>query len=615
MLMFIFNICISYGMGNIHYLKNDWYKEEIIGVQKSDITSITFLEKRDEEFNENDYEYVWELDNTGLRGCFVTDTDLIISIPNGDILKTDRNANGMFSFYNDINVDIDKYYEETGLDWDKAYPSIIKSNLNVINNIDLLDTSNVEDMSYMFYNLNNLKQIDLSYFNTSKVNNMSHMFEGMTKLQNIDISSFDTQNVTDMNSMFKGLSNIKSIDLKNINTQNVTNMNQMFKGMIDIEEIDISHFNTDYVKDIGEIFADCKNIKKLIINNLYLINASSNVYKMFDNCFNIKSLDFTNVKLPEDISYLFSGISSNSLDIYNIDTKNVINMNNLFRDCKRIKNINVSLVTDNVEDMSYMFANCESLLDINSFKLNTKKVKNMSYMFSNCKSLKIIDTKNYNTENVIDMTSMFSNCRDLEKLDLSSFNTKSVNPNKLYEMLLNLRGLEELNISGNYFVLNYVDNSYNKNGEEYYSFYNFSLKDLTKLKKIKINEEIAKRAFDLGLFGSWRNVNTNTISNIKYNEVLNGFIGGEYELVPSCHISFEPKNLLHMYDMNFIVGESLNTNDDILKIDEYNNVYYNEGYEFLGWYLDDKFQNRAPSILKIEKDTVLYAKINIKNDN
>ena len=99
----LFNFNISFAIGNTHYLKNDWYNENETGVRRSDIETITFKEE-DDDFDEDEYQIIWELDNSGLIAYFTTDTDIVISIPEGDILKADKNASRMFSFYNNIYI-------------------------------------------------------------------------------------------------------------------------------------------------------------------------------------------------------------------------------------------------------------------------------------------------------------------------------------------------------------------------------------------------------------------------------------------------------------------------------------------------------------------------------
>ena len=55
-------------------------------------------------------------------------------------------------------------------------------------NISYLNTSEMTDMSYMFYRCEKLQSLDLSNFNTAKVIDMSYMFNNCSKLQSLIIS-------------------------------------------------------------------------------------------------------------------------------------------------------------------------------------------------------------------------------------------------------------------------------------------------------------------------------------------------------------------------------------------------------------------------------------------
>ena len=80
-----------------------------------------------------------------------------------------------------------------------------------------------------FYDCKALKQIEgMEYLNTSEVKDMSRMFYGCEALTSLDLKHFNTQNVTNMRVMFSGCSALTSLDLKNFETQNVTDMSWMF---------------------------------------------------------------------------------------------------------------------------------------------------------------------------------------------------------------------------------------------------------------------------------------------------------------------------------------------------------------------------------------------------
>ena len=123
-----------------------------------------------------------------------------------------------------------------------------------------LDTSNVTDMSYMFYDVVRPESghLDMDYmfkgykdFDTSKVKNMSRMF------YNSWLGSFsqyfDVSSVTDMSYMF-GKIDYSYLDLSDWNTSNVTTMKGMFiDGNID-NELDISNWDTSKVTDMSYVF-------------------------------------------------------------------------------------------------------------------------------------------------------------------------------------------------------------------------------------------------------------------------------------------------------------------------------------------------------------------------
>lgn len=166
-----------------------------------------------------------------------------------------------------------------------------------------LDTSNITDMSNMFYNNNKLSYLDLRAFNTSKVNNMENMFyylgnsvtevviDGLnnfdtskvqimtsmfdrTSLKSLDLSNFNTSNVTNMSAMFQHSSKLANINVSNFNTSKVTDMRWMFVGVA-AETIDISSFTSESSPSTSQLFAGCTNLKNVIINNQKMFKIRS----------------------------------------------------------------------------------------------------------------------------------------------------------------------------------------------------------------------------------------------------------------------------------------------------------------------------------------------------
>ena len=100
--------------------------------------------------------------------------------------------------------------------------------LTSITDIENLNTANVTNMSWMFYDCRSLTSLDVSNFNTANVTDMSWLFSYCRSLTSLDLSNFNTAKVTDMGSMFSGLSSLTSLDVSNFNTANVTDMSWMF---------------------------------------------------------------------------------------------------------------------------------------------------------------------------------------------------------------------------------------------------------------------------------------------------------------------------------------------------------------------------------------------------
>ncbi len=73
------------------------------------------------------------------------------------------------------------------------------------------NTTNVINMSYMFYNCNSLTSVDLSSFDTSLVTNMRYMFYKCSKIETLDLSSFNTSSLSETISMFESCTNLKTI--------------------------------------------------------------------------------------------------------------------------------------------------------------------------------------------------------------------------------------------------------------------------------------------------------------------------------------------------------------------------------------------------------------------
>ena len=123
------------------------------------------------------------------------------------------------------------------------------------------DTSNVTDMSGMFYYCSKLTSIEFgNKFDTSNVINMQRMFENCTNLTSITFgNNFNTSKVTNMIYMFDDCRSLTSLNLSSFNTSKVTYMNYMFNLCSRLTSLDLSGWDISKVEDGQCAFNDVNN--------------------------------------------------------------------------------------------------------------------------------------------------------------------------------------------------------------------------------------------------------------------------------------------------------------------------------------------------------------------
>ncbi len=350
------------------------------------------------------------------------------------------------------------------------------------------------------YNLKNL--------NTSEINDMSYMFNGCSALTDLNLTTFNTDKVTDMDHMFVGMTALKSIRLASLCTDSVTSMEHMFENCKALTELDLTSFNTAKVDSMRYMFNGCSSLKEIIVNDNFALNDSIKSEGMFNGCTSLLNFDskitdkakakdirlggyLHNISLnaamwaayngdsktltfyyddkmlettatkkmslpaygetplwsankgdittvtfdqsfeearPINCARWFEGMSKlttiNQLEYLN--TSEVTDMDSLFYGCSSLTSVDLShFNTAKVESMNSMFRECKAAtLNLSTF--NTSHVTGMSSMFRDCKSLSSLDVTPLNTDNVTTMESMFQSCEQITALDLRNFNTAKV---------------------------------------------------------------------------------------------------------------------------------------------------------------------------------------------
>ncbi len=343
--------------------------------------------------------------------------------------------------------------------------------------LEYLNTSEVNDMSYMFSECRSLTPQDLSHFCTDNVTTMTYMFYGCTSWTAFDLSSFNTQKVDDMSYMFYDCGFVTELDLSSFDTPKVTDMSYMFYNCKNLTTLDISSFDTQKVTDMSYMFCKCKKLTALDVTSFKTPNVTNIAYMFYDcGCvteLDLSSFDTQKVTNMEDMFAFDEALTH----IYASDlfvTDQVTRSNDMFRQCTHLPGYKASEANDQTmapvyltyipvkpwveyqeatQTLTFHYDNIINTVaatakyelptvgnspkwldhqeDIKTvvFENHFKDVhpKSLEKWFYSMVNLTDIQGMEYlSTDSVTDMSWMFYDCRKLSTIDLSHFNTANV---------------------------------------------------------------------------------------------------------------------------------------------------------------------------------------------
>ena len=163
------------------------------------------------------------------------------------------------------------------------------------------DTSNVVDMSYMFYEAEVFNQ-DISNWDVSNVTDMSYMFCGAILFKQ-PIGKWNVSNVTDMGSMFIHAASFNQ-PIGDWNVSNVTDMNHMFYYATSFNQ-PIGDWNVSNVTNMDLMFYSATSFNQPIENwNVSNVRYMDNMFEQA-KAFNqdISNWKLDNVESASDIFY------------------------------------------------------------------------------------------------------------------------------------------------------------------------------------------------------------------------------------------------------------------------------------------------------------------------
>lgn len=234
-----------------------------------------------------DKEIVYRCDiaEEGTIPCVITDTkEMYISTEGSDHIYANRDSSFTFSgFFDASRIDglelIDTSNVENMNSMFLAFGSNYTGPVR-ISGLEHWDTSNVRDMTAVFECvglISNSFDMDVSNWNVSNVVTMNAMFtETGAESDNVtigDLSNWNTSNVEDMSFMFYKFAYIDTkCDIGNLSNWDVSNcilMKSTFEKAMAVtkKQIDLRHWNVSNVKDGRRFAKDSKLVQEPFFSN------------------------------------------------------------------------------------------------------------------------------------------------------------------------------------------------------------------------------------------------------------------------------------------------------------------------------------------------------------
>lgn len=325
-------------------------------------------------------------------------------------------------------------------DWSYAFSNCGVETLGLLR----LDTSNITNMSHMFYS-NHLYNASYSSWNTSHVTNMSGMFESCGNVSD-NMLSWDVSHVTDMSSMFADISGYEDFPLSFIgwwDVENVTNMKDMFRGtrLSDGAEpsdgpentlVGLKDWKVGKVTDMSGMFDGA--LPSFFSHHCNLdplsgwdISHVTNMSRMFANNVSlgdVSSLSKWNVSHVTNLSNMFYKTAVASLDPFkDWDVGQVTTLSGMF-DMAGVTDLTplANWHTGRVTDLSNMFAN---------EKPNPRDLSSGDYLDNQISDISAL--ANWDVSHVTDMSDMFNNKQVLEG-SYVYLNSKQFEGNKISDL-------------------------------------------------------------------------------------------------------------------------------------------------------------------------------------
>ena len=243
-----------------------------------------------------------------------------------------------------------------------------------------------------------------------KVKTCRNMFRKLDAATYINLKNIDTSEVEDMTAMFFDCGGLTTLDVSTLDTRNATSMEAMYCGCQGLTSLDLSTFNTSKLKNMATMFYLCHKIETIDFTGWDTRNNES-LYATFMECNKLHDLDITmfNTSKVTNMQHTFDKCSSLvTLDLSNFDIGNCTDMGLMFNECSALKSANYpNFGANRVADTYCMFYLCNNLETINLCNFETINCNRLSWTFGKCTKLSSLDIRSMDTTNVKDIAKMF----------------------------------------------------------------------------------------------------------------------------------------------------------------------------------------------------------------
>lgn len=274
-------------------------------------------------------------------------------------------------------------------------------NATQLTGLELLETSLVTDMSYLFTN-SAFESIDISTWDTGSVSNFSHMLYETHQTYSVNMDNLDLSNVVDASYLFANCTAVSELSLRNVDTSHILNMDSMFMNV-----------GANAFKGATALYGTIDTSSCVNMAHMFDTARLTNMTAL------TKTFNTANVTNMEAMFY--HSLNLYELDLSGWDVSKVTNMTDMFNDIICLKYLNMEgWAPSSLEKADRMFRNCNNLLAFNQWGA-APKIQSTESMFENCFEMKDLDITCFDGATIENAEKMFYGLENVSHIYCNGF--------------------------------------------------------------------------------------------------------------------------------------------------------------------------------------------------